>query len=343
MKHSGKDILLLASDDNYLSFMENKLLEVAPTLKHRIIAECNCESALAEIYASDFKVKFINSKDSGGCFTESIFNLILKKNKSHGFINVFLEDNYYHGYNAKKEIVFESENRTVRVKKTYLDDENIAKRIVNTLTGIPPVYISYGNDDDVKELMENIERNFYLSFPHMCLKSDRKSVDYNDPIETYVEKLTQGSYIIILINKKYLESKNCMKEFAGILENTPNISDLDGKIYPIVTESGACVYEPELFCEIKDYWEQKRDCIAQKNKTRKDNSLKNELENIEKIVSTLPRFQEIIRNKYNHGEDNYSKRNFVDIFWRINTQLEKDDFISFYDSKKEMEKALQLF
>ncbi len=336
-KNENRKILLLASNQDGLYFMEDALVSVKSDLEDRIVKKVDCKKALEELGKSNFPIIFIcPQEEDDECLAKYLYHLFLKDSKNHG-VKVVLEGRFSFDVLPKKEIIFDCKKRLVRIRRKNL------KSIVNTLFDVPPVYISYGNDESAKTLLQEIVINFNLLFPHIKIKYDKHDVGYKRSISAYINNLVQGQKIILLINRKYLESEYCMGEFVDILDHSgENLPDLQQRIYPIITESACCLYKPEQMVPVKDYWREKKEAIANAIKLDSDPELDEKKNKIDRIIKGMPLFVKIINDCYTLPLKVCQESKFFDLFWEINKQLTEDGFVSFYNDEEEMKKALGL-
>ena len=339
--YEDKDILLLASSVEDLNMMWTTLSSVDPGLEERITGEVECEEALKKIVTSEFPIKFIcPRKELEECITKCIYNLFLK-NTDSGDIKVVLEENFPIDISLNKIILFDFKKRLVKIRKDHFTHEQYRKAIIHTLFDIPPVYISYGNDDDTKIVLNEIVEKFKLLFPHIKIKFDKKDVGYKRSITTYVESLKQGENIILLINRKYLESVYAMEELISLSKDNNDSNELKQKIYPIVTESGECIYDAVEIQKILVFWNKERVRILDAMKSGPNTALRAQLDIIEQIIKLLPDITKAIQDFYHLGLETYRESNFFDLFWEINRKFTKDGFVSFYSNECEMQEALE--
>jgi len=73
-----------------------------------------------------------------------------------------------------------------------------------------------------------------------------------------MERIGEGSCVIVVLSDKYLRSKNCMYELVEIAEN----KDFVSRIFPIVL-SDAKIYEAIDRINYKKYWKQKKEELNQ--------------------------------------------------------------------------------
>ncbi|MCI5137936.1 MAG: hypothetical protein D3922_05890 [Candidatus Electrothrix sp. AR1] len=336
-----QDIFLLAPTPDDLEHMWGALLNASPELEGRIAGEFICEEVLKGMATSSFPIKFIFPyPQKEFCIATLIYRLVL--NNSNDDIKILLEDSFQTEIPLEKLIIYENSKKLIRIRKLHFFKRESLRILINTIFYTPPVYISYGRDEEATSLLKEIATKFNLLFPHIKIKYDRNDVKYKEDIQSYVEDLTKGENIILLINEKFLKSEYCMKEFIDILNNTTPPSNLGKKIYPVVTESGKCIYNAAKLGEIQSFWKGKRNEVLDGLKTNTSISLKEQLEFIDKVIINLPIFSNTIRKFFTLDLETYRESSFLDLFWEINTQLTKDGFVSFYSHEDEMKEALGL-
>ncbi|MDR2953911.1 MAG: toll/interleukin-1 receptor domain-containing protein [Prevotella sp.] len=79
---------------------------------------------------------------------------------------------------------------------------------------------------------------------------DIKKLKYKDSIKSFMQKLGQGKFIILLITDKYMRSINCMYEIVQILRH-PNYKD---RVFPIIF-SDAKIYDSKKIIDYLQHWD----------------------------------------------------------------------------------------
>uniref|UniRef100_UPI0039C61B32 COR domain-containing protein n=2 Tax=unclassified Anabaena TaxID=2619674 RepID=UPI0039C61B32 len=115
------------------------------------------------------------------------------------------------------------------------------------------VFISYTLRDNHSEtVVEQIEKAFKVQ--NIKIIRDKNVVGYKEKFKAFMQRLSQGKCVIIVISDQYLKSENCMYELVEIAKNG-NFYD---RIFPIVL-SDAKIYVGEERVEYIKYWEKRRD------------------------------------------------------------------------------------
>ena len=126
---------------------------------------------------------------------------------------------------------------------------------------------------------------------------DKEEVGYKGQILEFMQRLGQGKAIVIIVNEKYLKSKNCMFELLEIYKN----GEFYERIFPIVLEDSKI---DDAFTRIDyiNHWQEKEDKLNEKINTIKSKS------NIQGIAKELSLYSDI-RNKWDELIDVISKMN----------------------------------
>ena len=121
------------------------------------------------------------------------------------------------------------------------------------------VFISYAWGEETHE-REAIVNQLDQSLQKRGLKiiRDKRDLGYKGMIRQFMERIGEGSCIIVVLSDKYLRSKNCMYELVEIAENK-NFLD---RVFPIVL-SDAKIYDAIDRINYKKYWKQKKEELNQ--------------------------------------------------------------------------------
>jgi len=117
------------------------------------------------------------------------------------------------------------------------------------------VFISYawGEETHVREAIVN-QLDQSLQKRGLKIIRDKRDLGYKGMIRQFMERIGEGSCVIVVISDKYLKSKNCMYELVEIAEN----KDFVNRIFPIVL-SDAKIYDALDRINYKKYWQQKKE------------------------------------------------------------------------------------
>jgi hypothetical protein len=112
------------------------------------------------------------------------------------------------------------------------------------------VFISYswgGESESFADKLDEISQNKGIT-----IIRDKRDIGFKGIIKTFMEKIGKGKVIIIVIDEKYLKSKNCMFELVQIDKN----GSFHERVFPIILDD-AHIYDPILRITYVQHWEKK--------------------------------------------------------------------------------------
>ena len=146
----------------------------------------------------------------------------------------------------------------------------------------PEIFISYGwgapQEDIVNKLYTSLTAKSYNVI------RDKVNVGYKGSIRNFMQRIGAGQAVIVVLSKKYLESKNCMYEALQIKEH----GDLAKRIFPIVL-SDANIFEALVRLKFRRYWDDK---IKELNDALRD---MNDLAAVDSVMKDLNLYSDIKR------------------------------------------------
>lgn len=329
-----KDILLLASDANSLSYMMEAMLVSEPQLEPRILGVFDCVEALHALDDPLVKVYVVNYDDANSkCIAYNINNLILN-NFDNSVFRILLVDGF-NGGNSKKKVVFDSLRGVIDIRKRDFErNPDLVRRIFNTLLLAPDICISYGNDKskELENLIFDIRRNTNKVLPYVEIYFDGL-VEYKEYASDLLGKIKLSPYVVIIFNEKYFKSINCMLELHGIWESSFFSKEIFcRRIYPIVLESARdCIYG-ENSTSVEDltkFWERGKSEYPGKEEV------------INSMIAALPEILKIISDIWVVKLDILKVKKLSPLLWGINCALAKNGFYNFYDKEEDMLEVLK--
>lgn len=139
--------------------------------------------------------------------------------------------------------------RTFAVSSNTMLDKKLLKSLIRTIYEPAPIYISYGNDKShgqARYVIRKFRECVDIAFPHLAVIDDLQ-LKYKDNVLDLISAIQNGDYVVMIINKKYFQSKYSMAEYDGIRAKSKlsgNEKFMD-RIYPLVLESGRDVLREE--------------------------------------------------------------------------------------------------
>ncbi|MBK7938335.1 MAG: TIR domain-containing protein [Lewinellaceae bacterium] len=186
----------------------------------------------------------------------------------------------------------------------------------------PEIFISYawGKESDTiaDKLYHNLKEKGYNPI------LDRMELNYTGKISEFMQRIGASHYIIPVISKNYLQSRNCMYEVLQMEKH----AKLHDRIFPIVLED-AQLYEDGKRGEYVNYWYeemQKLDAEIKRFPTMAyKNSFVEELSLYSDIHRMIGDFMNLIKNMNNlttqiHEESGF-RQLMLEIDKRIATEL----------------------
>src|SRR5262245_11597115 len=160
------------------------------------------------------------------------------------------------------------------------------------------VFISYAWGEETQE-REAIVNQLDQSLQKRGLKiiRDKRDLGYKGMIRQFMERIGEGSSVIVVLSDKYLRSKNCMYELVEIAEN----KDFINRVFPIVL-SDAKIYDAIDRINYKKYWKQKKEDLNKEILSLGDVS------NITEIAEELDDYDRI-RDEYDKLTTTLKNRN----------------------------------
>ena len=117
------------------------------------------------------------------------------------------------------------------------------------------VFISYAWGAEREEIVNQIGRA--LQERGLKIIRDKHDLGYKGSIQEFMERIGQGSCVILVISDKYLRSPNCMFELVKIAEN----KQFNDRIFPVIL-ADADIYDPIKRLGYVKYWEEQRNDLA---------------------------------------------------------------------------------
>jgi len=112
------------------------------------------------------------------------------------------------------------------------------------------IYISYAHRGEGKQVTESLDKAFQAR--DVLIERDIRNVKYKGSFGEFMAQLGAGEYVITVIDKPYLESKNCMHELIEVYKN----EQFRERVFPIVLPDSGIFNTLERIKYIA-YWENK--------------------------------------------------------------------------------------
>ena len=113
------------------------------------------------------------------------------------------------------------------------------------------VFVSYKWGGAADALVDQLESR--LAERGILVIRDRDEVRYRDPIEQFMRRLGAGKHVLVVLDRAYLESPNCMFELTQLADRP----EFASRVFPIVWPDAGIV-DPVTRVGYVRFWENKR-------------------------------------------------------------------------------------
>lgn len=113
------------------------------------------------------------------------------------------------------------------------------------------VFVSYAWTEESKTIVDQIE--IALKDSGIALIRDKNEMRYKDSLRDFMNRIGRGSAIIVVLSKRYLESKSCMFELTEIAKN----GNIHHRVFPVVM-ADSDIYDAGGRLKYIRYWEEKK-------------------------------------------------------------------------------------
>ena len=179
------------------------------------------------------------------------------------------------------------------------------------------VFVSYAWGGESEKVVEELAEAF--EGHDVTLVRDKSEMRYRDPIRDFMRRIGRGKCIVVVIGKKYLQSKNCMFELTQIAEH----GDLFPRVFPIVLDD-AKIAEAVDRLDYIAHWEGKITALNEKMKRFNQAHLEGIREDLElytKIRNTIARLMEILGDMNALTPEMHRQSGFVQLLGSIEAKL----------------------
>lgn len=183
--------------------------------------------------------------------------------------------------------------RSMVVQATEAAERHHARRLQDLIAAesVPrEVFVSYAWTDESTQLVDKLQDA--LACHDIALLRDKDEIKYKDSIRDFMKRIGRGKCIVVVLSKKYLESKNCMFELNEIAER----GDIRDRVFPIVLPDAA-IYNAVSRVKYVKYWEEKKaelDAAMKGVSGENLEGIRDELDLYAHIRSTIARITDIL-------------------------------------------------
>jgi internalin A len=195
-------------------------------------------------------------------------------------------------------------------------------RVMQEIVSAEPVprevFVSYAWTDESTQLVDKLQDA--LACHDIALLRDKDEIKYKDSIRDFMERIGRGKCIVVVLSKKYLESKNCMFELTEIAER----GDIRDRVFPVVLPDSS-IYNALSRVQYVKYWEQKKTELdaAMKGVSGENlEGIRDELDLYAHVRSTIARITDILGDMNALSLDEHQGSRFSTLIQALQERLE---------------------
>jgi formylglycine-generating enzyme required for sulfatase activity len=185
----------------------------------------------------------------------------------------------------------------------------------------PEIFISYAWESESEKIVD-ILYNTFVSKGYEIVR-DKVNLRYKGSITSFMDRIGQGKYVIVVISDKYIKSENCMYEIVQIAKN----GQFHDRIFPIVL-SDANFYKPVNRIKYIAHWENQKKELNESMKTLDDMSIiaeiQKELENYNNIHQNISNILFVLKDMNTLTPDIHQDTHFEALFKHIDDKIALD-------------------
>jgi Leucine-rich repeat (LRR) protein/GTPase SAR1 family protein len=180
------------------------------------------------------------------------------------------------------------------------------------------VFVSYAWGGESDRVVDRLEQTF--GERGVFIVRDKNDVHYRDSIQDFMRRIGRGKCIVVVLSKKYLESKSCMFELTQIADR----GEMRKRVFPIVLQD-ADLWEPVKRVAYVKVWESriKELNAALKEVNQEDlEGIREELDLYAQIRRTITRLMAILGDMNTLTAETHLDSRFDTLMSAIEVQLQ---------------------
>ncbi|MEH2468140.1 leucine-rich repeat domain-containing protein [Nostoc sp.] len=280
-------------------------------LQYKTLVPCNCEKCEGSQTPYSYPLNELRDFLDHSAY-------LIQCRKSFQMVNVrrLIDDVMFQSDRPDKELnpqVAQLQNELERKR-----DESLTHRLQDS--NQKQVFISYTwRDKESKTLVEKIEQAFEAK--GIKIIRDSNEIGYKERFKEFMQRLSRGRCVILVISDQYLKSENCMYELVEISKN----GNLYQQIFPIIL-ADANIFNPIERIKYIEYWEEKiKELNAALKKVDADNlqGFREDIDQYREIRSTIAKLTDLLRDMNTQTEDIHSVSEFERLVNAIAQRLDE--------------------
>jgi RocCOR-like putative regulator of kinase activity/TIR domain-containing protein len=178
------------------------------------------------------------------------------------------------------------------------------------------VFLSYAWGGESDRIADELAKTF--AERGIPLVRDRNEMRYRDSILDFMNRLGRGKAVVVVLSRKYLESKSCMFELTQLGQD-----GVGKRVFPIVLED-ADLYEPITRVGYIKHWEEKKRAL---NEAMKDvdgehlQGIREDLDLYSNIRNTAARLMDILGDMNARTSEAHRKDGFRQLLDAVEAKL----------------------
>jgi CheY-like chemotaxis protein len=179
------------------------------------------------------------------------------------------------------------------------------------------VFVSYAWTDQSRAIVDEME--IALKGRGVVLLRDRNEMKYKDGILSFMQRIGRGRCIIVILSKRYLESKSCMFELTEIASR----GDIRNRVFPVVL-ADANIYDAVGRLTYIRYWESKKEELnaAMRNVSAEHlDGVREEIDLFAKIRNTIAGIVNVIGDMNALVPERHQESKFEELFEMLEVRL----------------------
>ncbi|MBU7584602.1 MAG: toll/interleukin-1 receptor domain-containing protein [Nostoc sp. TH1S01] len=244
------------------------------------------------------------------------------------------------GYGIRVPVDFQIEIEE-KQKEVYSLEARLNKLQENFLTNAPNNLPSYNQQSSTHQLPANQQKEVFISytwrdnhsplfveqlekaFQEKSIKiiRDKGEIAYKERFQQFMQRLSRGKCVILVISDQYLKSENCMYELVEIAKK----GNLYHRIFPIVL-ADAKIYKAIERIKYVEYWENKikelNDAMGKVNAANLQ-GFREEIDLYTEIRSMFANLTNLLRDMNTLTQDIHIQSDFEALFKAIEKSLDE--------------------
>jgi len=182
----------------------------------------------------------------------------------------------------------------------------------------PELFVSYSWETASAALVDEVQSR--MTERGVPIIRDKNEIRYRDSIDQFMRRIGAGKYIVVVLSKAYLESKNCMYELTQIASRP----DFSRHVYPIVMPD-AGIFDPITCVRYVKYWEKKKaDLEAAMKEIGQEHleGIRDDLDLYEDIRNTIARILDVLADMNALTPEMHRGTDFEQLYTQLATALQ---------------------